>query len=1000
MSLRETVPEIVNEIIKKTFFTKSRQDLKEVYQSVQPILAEIDKIGRILDSIQSDQSIEEVAKHKEAIYLLIKDMWTKPAGWDFSDKYSDFLDGVQNHIETLPEFQIEEQSPDRFKALRTDKWYIRVKKYIKYKIYLISKIPFRIFNWLLKLFKKAPRPDHLWNHKIPVRKVVRKVYHTDLIRTLTNVDKSKYKLLLGTLFSLKTLENNSDIEITYEEGKIRLKKVSEEDTKGQLENIIKEITANEKKFGKETKEALTLAEGQFLEIMDKVDTIELPVKHVSDKNNQRRFKRYNRLWLDNSEDWSRTLYALFDDWRLDLEISRLKFIAYNELFLTIKQLDKEKQEYLKSLRKIPGVLNDIEASIKKQSGISRKELLNVKLTIKKKVNDEMIPGVINQFDSKTLIGFLRQIELKLEGEIEAISERRALVKTDQYSRPLNEQDVSYIQPDELILFEVFPRFLELTNQLKNSIFNQLAAILKQIPDLDNIVLFSIETAINTTEPEQDQINLENTQIILNGIGRAKNRISDIQVLIDKLYSTYEEELINAIQKFTVDSAKLMQNENALEIRIKLLKAKALQQTKSYKDKFKGKLIQVLTSSKNLYTSRVPVIYNKFKSIRKRFFLQPSDAIITQEISDFLSESEKSITQLPIIYRRLYKVEPVSDMDLFVGREFEYEAIKSSYQNMMNGRSSSTVIVGEKWGGLTSLINYVIDNMNFEYPIIRIRPKEKYYRMDKFHQFLAASLSVDHISEQQELIETIKKFTTKKIVIIEDIQHMYLRSFDGFEALRSLIEIIYQTQDQIFWILTCTQYAWNYLVKSFQINDYFHKVLMMKPMTNEEINSVIQIRNQIGGFKIIFIPPEEVKEHKKVKSLSEEEQQKMFEKRFFKKLNDFASSNISMALIFWLLSTKNVTDDHIVVGDFDNPDQSFIQVMTQTRIFILLALILHDGISLEEISEVNNQTSDDLALQISSLQEDGIIIRQSDIFIVNPLIYRNVVSVLKSKNLIH
>jgi len=1000
MSLRDTVPKKIYEIFKKFFLPKSQQDLKEIYQSIQPILEEVEKIDKILDSFQSDKILKEISASKEAIYLLIKDMWTKPVGWDFSDKYSDFLDGIQDYIEELPPYHVEEQSSDRFIAVKADRWFIRFKKFIKYKIYQIGKIPVRFFNWILRVFKKAPRPIYLWNHTISVRNTVRKVYQTELSKKLMEAEKIKYQLLVGTILSLKMIENNSDIVIAYENDNISLKKFSDQNTKDQFEKIKKEISTNEKKYVKEAREAVAFGEAQFLENMDKAGTMELPKKLLNNKNLQRRFKRYNDLWLDNSKDWNRTLYALFDDWRLDLEINGLKYIAYQELFQVKKQLNKEKREYLNSLMKISDILKGIEASINKKSGISRKELQNVKFTIQKKVNDGMIPEIIDQFDSKTLIGILRQIEIKLESEIDSISESRALVKTDQYSRPLKEQDVSYIQPDELIQFEVYPRLLNLTAHLKNSIFNQLTAIIKLIPDIDNIVLFSIETAINTTDPLKEQISPENTQIILNGIGRANNRISDIQQLIYKLFGSYEKELIDAIQKFTDDAVLLMQNENALDIRIKLLKAKALQQTKSYQDKLKGHFIRIFNQFKDLYKTRIPDLYLKYKAIRKRFFLQPSDAVVTQEISDFLSESEKSITQLPIIYRRLYKVEPVTDMDLFIGRENEYEELKSSYQNMLNGRSSSTAIIGEKWGGLTSFINYMIENMNFEYPIIRIRPDEKYYHKDKLYHFLADSLSIDHFSDQQELINTIKNLTSKRIVIIEDIQHMYLRSVDGFDAIRALIEIIYRTQKDIFWILTCTQYAWNYLVKSIQVNDYFHKVVMMKPMNNEEVNHVIRKRNQIGGFKIIFNPPEEIMENKKFKSISEEEQQIMLEKRFFRKLNDFASSNISMALIFWLLSTKKVTDDHIIVGDFVNPDQSFIHVMTQTRIFILLALILHDGISLAELSIVNNERVENLGLQISSLEEDGIVIRKSDLFIVNPLIYRNVVSVLKLKNLIH
>jgi hypothetical protein len=510
----------------------------------------------------------------------------------------------------------------------------------------------------------------------------------------------------------------------------------------------------------------------------------------------------------------------------------------------------------------------------------------------------------------------------------------------------------------------------------------------------------MDTAFNATSTEQEYINTENKQIILDGLGRAHNRLSDIKQITEKLFDTYEIQLFEAIQNFTSRAVELMQNENALDIRLKLLKAKALQQTKSYKNKLRNRLLNAIILLRNNYRKSFSYISSKIGFFRKKYFLQPSDAIVTQEISDFLSESEKSIHGLPVIYRRLYKVEPVSDMDLFIGRKQEFETIKSSYIKWKDGRGLSTVIVSEKWGGLSSFINYLLANIKFGYPVVRICPTEKYYQRDRLFKLLSTSLSVSFSENQDDFILAVKKIDSKRIVIIEDMQHLYLRSMNGFDAIRSLIEIINGTHQQIFWILTCTQYAWNYLVKSIQIHDYIHQVVTMKTMNEEELNSVITKRNQIGGFKIVFTPAVELVGNKKFNSMSEEDQQKILEKRFFKRMNDFAGSNISMALIFWLLSTKNVTEEQIFVGDFENPDHSFIHVMAQIRIYVLLSLILHDGLSIEEISLVNNLSTDDIRLHITSLQEDGIIVSNSDIFTVNPLIYRNVVSVLKSKNLIH
>ncbi len=1001
MNLRTKVPNGVHEIIKKSLFSKSRKELNEIYRSLDQVMDVVRKMDELISSKPDEQTlIQKISDYRETIYHWIKKKGIQPANISFSEKFPEFIDDIQDFIGTLQKSQKEEQSPYRFMPVDSDGWYLRLRKYFKYKAYKISILPRKTLNLFLKIFRKKLKPIRYWMHTIPVGEAVRKAYLNEMLKDLIKSEKQKYQSLLETLLTLKDLENLTDVEIRIGDGIYSLEKLSDQDYDIQLKKLQQEIDARKRKFSKETNDILKLQDKNFLNIMDKADTLELPKKNLKQERLVKKFEKYDADWLENSKGWHRTLFALFDDWLLDLEINQLKYVAYSELFQARKRLEEEKLQYQSCLIRLSEVLNEFETSIRKEESMTRKKLQSIKIAIRKKVAEKIVPEIINQFDSKTLTGIIRQMEIHLEKEINSFSDTRALVKTDQYQHALKEQEINYIKPNELLSFEVYPNFLNLTTQLKNSVFNQLETVINLVPDIDDIVVFSLDTAINASGPDQEQINAENIKIILDGIQRAKNRYLEIEKSVGMLFVNYDDQLIASTVKFTTDAVELMQNENALAIRIKLMKAKAIAQTKSYKEKVEAIISKRKVSFLNLYKEKTYILSKKLRRARKKYFLQPSDAIITQEISEFLNESKNSINQLPVIYRRLYKVEPVTDMDLFIGRNGEFEAVKTSYQQWISGRSSSTAIIGEKWGGLSSFINYLNENMKYKYPVVRICPVQKYYTKDQLFSLLISSLQINQISTQGEIIEYLKNLPSKKIIIIEDIQQLYLRSIDGFNAMLSLIEIINQTQKNIFWLVTCTQYAWNYLVKSIQISDHFHWVVDMKTMDQDEINNIIRKRNQIGGFTIVYIPPEDYKDYKKFKTSNEEEQQSMLEKRFFRRLNDFASSNISMALIFWLLSTRKVTDDHIYVGDFNNPDHSFIHAMNQSRIYILLALILHDGLSLEDLSRVNNQSEEELGFMVSSLVDDGIIIRQSGLFMVNSLIYRNVVSVLKSKNLIH
>ena len=70
-------------------------------------------------------------------------------------------------------------------------------------------------------------------------------------------------------------------------------------------------------------------------------------------------------------------------------------------------------------------------------------------------------------------------------------------------------------------------------------------------------------------------------------------------------------------------------------------------------------------------------------------------------------SLQKINNLPIVYQQLYKIQPLKEMSLFTGREKELKQLLHAYASWKEGKYAPTVIIGEKWSGHTTLINYFI-----------------------------------------------------------------------------------------------------------------------------------------------------------------------------------------------------------------------------------------------------------------------------------------------------
>jgi hypothetical protein len=435
------------------------------------------------------------------------------------------------------------------------------------------------------------------------------------------------------------------------------------------------------------------------------------------------------------------------------------------------------------------------------------------------------------------------------------------------------------------------------------------------------------------------------------------------------------------------------------LRVALTKAKTIQKARGVRIRLKSQLDRIFKNVRNKSVTLIRKGKDFFVSAANRFILTAKKPVASRAVSDFLIESQTAIDQLPLIYRKLFKIEPIDNIELFEGREKEVETITTAYANWQKGRFASIAITGEKWGGKTSLINYARKKAGFTHKVQVVALTNISYDVQSLYSALSLTFDKEGLSEQKEIIEYLNE-RPKTIIVIEDIQNLFVKTVGGFALIREILEIIKKTEQNIFWITTCTKYAWNFLVKTTSVDQFFSYNVHLEEVSEQQIIDIISRRNKVSGFQIRFDPPESLKKDKKFQKLVDSEQQNQLKKSFFKALHDYSKSNITMSLLFWLLSTKSIDKREVHIGTFEPPDLNFINILSGNTLLILYALILHDGLTEFQLREATRIDRSSLDLQLHALLEDGLLYRQEDAFFVNPLVYRNTVSLLKSRNLIH
>jgi len=164
--------------------------------------------------------------------------------------------------------------------------------------------------------------------------------------------------------------------------------------------------------------------------------------------------------------------------------------------------------------------------------------------------------------------------------------------------------------------------------------------------------------------------------------------------------------------------------------------------------------------------------------------------------------------------------------------------------------------------------------------------------------------------------------------------------------------------------------------------------------------IILKRHSISGYNISFETHANESLRRKYRKLSEAEIQDLLKKEYYSQLNKFARSKISLTILYWMRSTKEVTTNTIKLDSVVQLDFSFLNTMSPEKLFILHLLLLHDGLREEDVVEIYNKPVEEIRLKLLVLYDDGIIIKKEDLYLINPLLYRQVVQLLQSRNILH
>ncbi|MBN2349096.1 MAG: hypothetical protein JXJ22_09680 [Bacteroidales bacterium] len=714
---------------------------------------------------------------------------------------------------------------------------------------------------------------------------------------------------------------------------------------------------------------------------------------------RRGFKKSFESLRKTDRIWQSTFFAFFEDWRFREKLySYLIFVK--STYLNVESIYSKRVfsslipevgtqiDYTKNiLQNLPDPENTEMEPIRRflvaELYKLKKEKIKRDQNIQAKEAAEDIPRLIQKLENEILI------------KLEDVAKRVGVVKNPEYHKGVKQSDIYYFSPKEFIEFEILPSFKNENARLRTRLAESLETIVNEFNEYDQILDFYLDSAIALTEKpgvsEQHIIDVfkEGLQRIL----KISNKISDLlkSVLQDTL-----SEIAENVNKYIFRIEKLEDNSNIINIYTRLLKSKALIESKNKRMKIIRFVQKTYEKTNTFLKSHLFWLRSSYADIRKKLKLDTSSKVISSEISNYLSDIQKRIYKLPIIYQHVFENAPIKEFNLFLSREDVINKLNAAYNDWGIGNFAATLLVGENGSGKSSLLHYYSKTLKSKYPVLNFHVSGFYYLEEDYFTLLNEIFNHKGLKNDQDVNEYVSSLPDRRIIIVDGLERLFLRKLNGFVCLQKLLSLIVSTNSKLFWICSVSLNASVYLNKTSGLSEYFDYTINIDSLTSEQIKSIILKRNRISGYQVKYLNENNAGDGNRQNNSS----QKQLEEEFFNELTRFADSNISLSLIYWLQSINTVKGDDIFIGKFIPPDFDFLENISPEKAFCLLLVLLHGKLSVEQHALISNQNYDQSYRVLTILKEDSILIKQDGYYILNGILYRHVIKLLKNRNLIH
>lgn len=913
-----------------------------------------------------------------------------------------YLNEVKKHTMTLAEEIRISQSEDRFKKLETDSAGVKSIKVLKSIGRFLGTFIRDFSNLMRKFLNKSTTAYEPWNQEIPYQRLVE--YHLcktdDILKNRIDHD---FQLVTSIITGIEEFL----AEDYYENEPNR----TEENHTATFEeltlDLLEKVRKRRNNLEEQVKEDFGAIQKDLFYFLERAGTLERSGGFYKAGKVERKASQLRSVLIKRLEKWEDVNLQLLDKTKTVKEFLVFRESLEHRSFEFIHDLEDFFESYLseplKSLqRDLEGIRLKIQEFEKRQEQSSAFQLISDSKDLLNKLIEEIRSPLEEQIQDTSLSHkanlFAEQALLKAN----SISEHVIFVHDLELDKTPPALDHRMLEWRLLVVRSLKEHLLNKLQPSQQHYEDFLVGIAGDLQEVREIIDVNLESAIELFEDAGNETSPYS--IASEALDRTRTKLEGTREDIRTKHEELKLRVLEGNKEIADKMIYLIHAGDSKELQILDAKYKVKQKAHGWKTKAGARWARIqdsLALTRRFLWKKIKEYFSTFRRFLG-FEQKDIEEVIKTDVATYLSETDAKIKELPYIYRRLFNFDMETDRRFYVAINQNFGHLKKAFESWEEDYPATFAVVGEKGAGKSTYLSYALDDFFTEREVKKITLDGGYYNEVDFIQFMKSELELEDVDSVEEIISAIRNAKKKRILVLEALQNFYLRNINGYGAIESLLYVISETKESIFWIVSCSVYAWNFLDKAVSIGEYFSHVVRTDKLDEQQIESVIMNRHRSSGYELYFEPSAAQSRSRAYRKLMDQEEsaREYLREAYFEDLTALSEGNASIAMIFWIRSIRDFDDTHFYIKPLEVTSMEIIQDLKPDVLFTLATIVLHDTLTPKELSEILQFTEQESKLMLVRLKTRGILRQEEDRYFINQLVYRQIVRVLKERNIIH